>query len=103
MKYAYATSLPGVIFQSTLLSLTDQNKSKYRVIHAKTFRGTDLDREELADEWHKHHVFTVPQLFGIDLYPASELPPLPTIPHKNLNTPTHESIKDCSEHILSTI
>ena len=55
----------------------------------KTAGSTDLNREELTDERHKHHLLTVPHLFAIDLYPASELPPLPTVPHEDLNTHTH--------------
>lgn len=52
---------------------------------------TDLYRKEFTDEWQKHHVFTVPHLLSIDLYSASELPPLPTVLHKDLFTHTHNT------------
>lgn len=77
-------------------AFTDQseqsiNDNKSKIIQKgwqKTLGGTDLHREELVYEWKKHHLFTVPHLFGIDLYSASELPPLPTVLHEDLNTCT---------------
>lgn len=54
-----------------------------------TLGTTDLYREELAYERQKHHLFTVPNLLGIDFYSASEFPPLPTVLHKDLDTHIH--------------
>ena len=48
-------------------------------------RRTDLDGEEVTDERHKHHLLTVPHLFGVDLDSAAELPPLTTVLHEDLN------------------
>lgn len=45
---------------------------------------TDLHGQELVDEWLKYNLFTVPHLFSIYLYSPPELPPLPTILHKDL-------------------
>lgn len=47
--------------------------------------GTDLDSKKLIDQRQEHSLFTVPNLPGIDLYSASELPALPTVLHKDLN------------------
>lgn len=60
--------------------MTNQNR-----VNIKIKYYTDLHGEELTDKWQKDHVFTVPHLFGIDLYSTSELPPLTAVLHEDLN------------------
>jgi len=73
-----------------------QNESK--VIH----KQTDLHRQEVTDERHEYHVFTVPHLLSVDLYSAAELPPLATVLHEDLNTHTSVSVVHvCIEQLFS--
>lgn len=47
-------------------------------------KDADLHKEEVIDERKKQHLFIVPHLSSVDLNSASELPPLATVLHKDL-------------------